>query len=256
MALGSEKELQQFKNRLKDLARKSFNQNMYTFTPMLGMMEQTIFWNMIEELSYAGYEVYGGRENAERVMIRFGNPVDFGYEEEFPITLIHMKPLLAKFSDNFSHRDFLGALMNLGIDRGLLGDIIVLEKQGYLFCQTPIADFICDTLQKVKHTNIKCVIATDLQEYEEAKPTPEEHNVASERLDVLVASIYNLSRSKSILLFREKKIFVSGRLCENNSRVCKEGEVIQVRGFGKFFYDGIGLTTKKGKYRVRVRVFR
>lgn len=256
MAATTEKEIAQFKSRLKDLARRSYEQNMFTFTPMLGLMEQTIFYEMEQELSYAGYAVFGGHDHAERVMIRFGNPEELGYEEAFPIVLIHMKPLLQKFSDEFSHRDFLGALMNLGINRDLLGDILVGDKQGFLFCQTSIADFICQELTKVKHTNILCSQAYELEEYEEKPPVMEEHLVSSERLDGLVAQIYHLSRSQSLELFRDKKVFVNGRLTEQNSRSCKIGEVVNVRGFGKFIYDGIGNTTKKGKQRVKIRIYR
>lgn len=256
MAVTTEKEIAQFKSRLKELARRSYEQNMFTFTPMLGFMEQTLFGELEEELRYAGYRVFGGRENAERVMIRFGKPEELGYEEEFPIVLIHMKPLLQKFSDDFSHRDFLGALMNLGISRDLLGDILVGDRQGFLFCQESIAEFICKELTQVKHTHISCNIASELSEYKEKPPVEEEHLVASERLDGLVAQIYNLSRSQSLTLFRDKKVFVNGKLTENNSRSCKPGEIINVRGFGKFIYDGIGYTTKKGKQRVKIRIYR
>ena len=256
MAVTTEKEVAQFKSRLKELARRSYEQNMFTFTPMLGFIEQTIFGELEEELSYAGYTIFGGHENAERVVIRFGKPEELGYEEPFPIVLIHMKPLLQKFSDEFSHRDFLGALMNLGISRDLLGDILVGDRQGFLFCQASIAEFICRELTQVKHTHISCSIASELSEYEEKPPVEEEHLVASERLDGLVAQIYNLSRSQSLTLFRDKQVFVNGRLTENNSRGCKPGEVVNVRGFGKFIYDGIGYTTKKGKQRVKIRIYR
>jgi len=256
MAVTTEKDIVQFKSRLKELARRSYEQNMFTFTPMLGLIEQTILGEIESELRYAGMTVFGGHEHAERVMVRFGKPEELGYEEPFPIVLIHMKPLLQKFSDDFSHRDFLGALMNLGISRDLLGDILVGDRQGFLFCQSSIAEFICNELTQVKHTHISCSIAEKLSEYEEKPPVEEEHLVASERLDGLVAEIYHLSRSQSLTLFREKRVFVNGRLMENNSRSCKPGEVVNVRGFGKFIYDGIGYTTKKGKQRVRIRIYR
>ncbi len=256
MAVASDKDVLQLKSRLKELARRSYEQNMFTFTPMLGFMEQTIFGELEEELRYAGITIFGGREHAERVMIRFGNPAELGYEEAFPITLIHMKPLLQKFSDDFSHRDFLGALMNLGISRDLLGDILVGDRQGFLFCQTSIAEFICNELTQVKRTHISCSVAEKLSEYEEKPPVEEEHLVASERLDGLIAQIYHLSRSKSLELFRDKLVFVNGRMTEHNSRSCKPGEVVNVRGFGKFIYDGIEYTTKKGKQRVRIRIYR
>ncbi len=256
MAVATDKEILQFKSRLKELARRSYEQNMFVFTPMLGFSEQTIFGQLEEELRYAGYTIFGGHENAERVMIRFGKEEELGYAEDFPITLIHIKPLLEKFSDDFSHRDFLGALMNLGISRDLLGDILVGDKQGFLFCQSSIAEFICQELTQVKRTHVSCNIASELSEYQETPPAEEEHLVASERLDGLIAQVYHLSRSQSLTLFRDKKVFINGRLTENNSRSCKNGEVINVRGFGKFIYDGIGYTTKKGKQRVKIRIYR
>lgn len=256
MAVSTDKEIAQFKSRLKELARRSYEQNMFTFTPFLGLMEQTILGELEEELRYAGITFFGGREHAERVMVRFGKTEELGYEEVFPIVLIHMKPLLQKFSDDFSHRDFLGALMNLGISRDLLGDILVGDRQGFLFCQASIAEFICAELTQVRHTHISCVMASELSEYQEKPPAEEEHLVASERLDGLIAQIYHLSRSQSLELFRNKLVFVNGRLTENNSRSCKVGEVINVRGYGKFIYDGIGYTTKKGKQRVKIRIYR
>lgn len=256
MAVSTDKEIAQFKSRLKELARRSYEQNMFTFTPFLGLMEQTVFGELEEELRYAGITFFGGRDHAERVMVRFGKPEELGYEEAFPIVLIHMKPLLQKFSDDFSHRDFLGALMNLGISRDLLGDILVGDRQGFLFCQASIAEFICAELTQVRHTHISCVTAKELSEYQEKPPTEEEHLVASERMDGLIAQIYHLSRSQSLELFRNKLVFVNGRLTEHNSRSCKVGEVINVRGYGKFIYDGIGYTTKKGKQRVKIRIYR
>ena len=256
MAAATDKEITQFKSRLKELARRSYEQNMFTFTPFLGLMEQTLFWELESELRYACYTIAGGHENAERIMVRFGKAEELGYEEDFPIVLVHMKPLLQKFSDDFSHRDFLGALMNLGISRDLLGDILIGDRQGFLFCQSSIAPFICEELTKVKHTHIACKIAEELSEYKEKEPVAEEHLVASERLDGMIAQIYNLSRSQSLTLFSDKKVFVNGKLTENNSRACKEGEVVNVRGFGKFIYDGIGYTTKKGKQRIYVRIYR
>lgn len=256
MAVETEKEINQFKSRLRELARRSYEQNVFTFTPMLGFMEQTIFGEMEEELRYAGYIIFGGHEHAERVMIRFGKVEELGYEEPFPIVLIHIKPLLQKFSDTFSHRDFLGALMNLGISRDLLGDILVGDRQGYLFCQTSIAEFICAELGQVKHTHVSCSLADTLTQYEEKTPKEETHTVSSERLDGLVAQIYQLSRSQSLTLFQDKRVFVNGRLTENNSRLCKAGEIVNVRGFGKFIYDGIGYTTKKGKLCIKIRIYR
>ena len=116
-------ELQQQKNRFHDLAERSYARDLFTFTGFLGLGEQDAFWQEEPKLKYAGYTLYGGCENADRVMVRFGNAEKFGYDVPFPIVCIHIRPLASKFADELTHRDFLGALMNLGIDRSTLGDI-------------------------------------------------------------------------------------------------------------------------------------
>ena len=95
------------KERLKDLAEVSFSQGRYTFTHFLSLAEQDEFYTIEPELRYAGITVSGGCDGAERQMIRFGNPEEFGYEEEFPISCIHCRPMAAKFAEKCNHRDVL-----------------------------------------------------------------------------------------------------------------------------------------------------
>ena len=115
MSVENEKEIQQLKNRIRELADKSYNQNQYTFTGFLGLAEQDALWQVEREVKFAGITLYGGREEAERKILRFGSEAELGYEQPFPICCIRIRPLSAKFADKLSHRDYLGALMNLGI---------------------------------------------------------------------------------------------------------------------------------------------
>jgi RNA-binding protein YlmH len=72
------------------------------------------------------------------------------------------------------------------------------------------------------------------------------------RYDVVIAKMVHLSRSSCVSLFREKKIFVNGRQMENNSGVMKEGDVVSVRGYGKFVCDSILGETRKGNLSVQL----
>ena len=77
---------------------------------------------------------------------------------------------------------------------------------------------------------------------------------SSERIDGIIAKVYHLSRSQSIELFRGKKIYVNSRLCENNSYQMKDKDVVSVRGYGKFVYNGVNNLTKKGKLSVNANI--
>lgn len=252
MTIDTEKDIGQFKNRLKDLADKSYKQNIFTFTSFLGLPEQDIFWQIEREIKHVGFTLSLG----DRKIIRFGNPEELGYEEAFPIVCVHITPLLAKFADTLSHRDFLGALMNLGIDRSTLGDIVVGEKEGYLYCIDSIAGFICENLTKVRHTNVRCQVVEDAAKILQEEPVEQKVQVSSERLDGVIAKVYQMSRGDVLEYFRAKRVFVNGRLCENNSKALKPRDVINVRGHGKFSYEGVSYETKKGKLNISVKVYK
>ena len=256
MAQENEKEIQQLKNRLRDLAERSYTQGIFTFTGFLGLSEQEIFWHQERELRHAEYALEGGCQGADRVVIRFGSEAELGYTVPFPIVCIHISPLQQKFADDLSHRDFLGALMNLGIDRSTLGDIKVGDKEAYLFCLDSISDFICENLTQVRHTHVRCTVTQDFAAIPQEEPEVINIQVPSLRVDAVLSRVYNMSREKSLELFRTGKVYVNGRLCENNSRLLKTGETVNARGFGKFSLSSEPRETKKGKLAVEAAVYR
>ena len=255
MPLTSEKDLQQLKNRLLELAEKSYSRSIYTYTPFLGLSEQQVFHAVAKDVSYAGYDMNGGSPICERKIIRFGNQDNLGYDEPYPITHMELRPVTPKFAENLTHRDFLGAIMNLGIERSTIGDIFLQEQGAILFCHENIAEYIIDNLDRVKHTNIKCRIPKGEAVLEVAKPRPVSLTVASVRIDGVIAKLYNISRNNSQDLFRAGKVFVNGILVEDTGYRLKESDAVTVRGYGKFLYYGQTGMSKKGKDRVEVGVY-
>lgn len=242
-----QKEDEILKKRLIELAERSYQNNIYTFTDFLGIADINIFYENENLLRYAGVSIWGGNEICERKLIRFGDKGTLMYEEEFPIVTLIIRPLMAKFADELTHRDILGALMNLGIERGVIGDIFLNNNCAYVFCLKSIAEYICDSLSRVKHTTVLCKVYEDdvsltLHEYQEMVI-----QISSERIDGVIAKSLNLSRSQVIPLFKEKKVYVNGRLMENLSHILKNNDIITVRGFGRILYHGVSGTSKKGK---------
>lgn len=242
--------------RLLDLANKSYKQNMFTFTDFLSEGEMSDFYQNKSEFDFVKYTIFGGYEASERNIIRFGDSEELGYEEEFPIVCIKITPILEKFSEQLSHRDYLGAIMNLGIDRGKTGDILVKNKVAYLFCKKEMEDFIMENLYKIRHTNITLTQVDKEEAIGESDIEAKEFLVASERIDGVISGVYNKSRSQCVNLFREHKVFVNGKLYENNSGVLKENDMVSVRGFGRFRYMGVVKSTAKGKYRIEVLLYK
>lgn len=248
-------EKRELKSHITDLAERSFEHNVYTFSGFLSMAEQAEILAFEHEIRYAGFSFFGGTDSCERQMIRFGTPETLGYEEDFPISCVEIKPLNKKFSDNLTHRDFLGALMNLGIERDRTGDIIVRDNTAYVFAETKMADYICETLSQVKHTSVICKV--DAKCPDEAAPVTEEEQfiISSERCDAVLAAVYRISRTKSNELFSEKSVFINGRQCEKTSAKLNGGDIISVRGFGKFIYGGSLGDTRKGRLKITIKKY-
>ena len=240
---------------LKDLALRSYSSGIYTFSNFLNESEISSLRSIEKDISYAGVTLYGGAENAERCLVRFGSETLLGYDQEFPITCLKIEPLLMKFAEDFSHRDVLGALMSLQIERELTGDIYCREGRAYVFCIDRIAGYIIENLHQIKHTNVS---VTEISPSDKEFPGPEFKEqqiiVSSERLDGIISKTFNLSRSQSQELFKSGKIFINGRICESPGAVCKAGDKISVRGFGKFIYTGSEGITKKGRLKASIHL--
>ena len=227
------------RRKILDTANKSYNQNIYTYTGFLGLSELAIYNSMKKELQFAYPSTFGGSESSERQIIRFGSP--------------EISPLTPKFAQELEHRDYLGAIMNLGIERSLIGDILIKEKDAYVYCMNHIAEFITDNLTTVKHNHVRATVCDEIPDIIRPVLTEFEVIAASARIDAVVASITKLSRSSALEFFSAKKVFLNGMNIENNSAQLKPGDILVIRGFGKFIFDGCGNETRKGRVYVHMR---
>lgn len=245
-----------FRKRLLDLADQSYRQCIYTYTGFLSMDERDLYERMKVELAYAAPQIWGEQDACERCMVGFGSEEQLGYPGIFPICRMTAEPVSEKFAEEITHRDVLGALMHLGIERSLIGDIIVRGKTAWFYSTDTIAPFLTSNLVQIRHNHVLCKEV--IGEIPELTPVlePAVFNVASPRLDAVAAALTGQSRSRTSSLFREKKVFVNGRVRDDGSMQLSPGDVISLRGYGKAIYDGVLGETKKGRSRIAVRRYR
>lgn len=238
--------------RFEELAHRSMERGYTVYSDFLGLSEISEFCAVRFSVPT---DLWGGYEGAERCVVCFGDREYFSDNTDYPIKCILIKPVNQKFADTLSHRDFLGSLMGLGIRREVLGDIIISENCGYLFCLENIVDYIIENLTQVRHTTVKCEITEEIPT--DALPQPENREiiVSSERLDVIVSAIYKMSRSQVLPIFHTEKVFVNGAVKTSPSVTVNVGDKVSVRGFGRFIYKGVLRTTKKDRLVISVEVF-
>ncbi len=251
-----EKEEQFLRKRLQDLANTAYNKGIRVFTDFLNLNEQNIAISLKHELPRIKYFTNGGFREAERKILCFCEDDQVKEEEiAYPIACIKVEPLNQKFSDSLNHRDFLGAVLNLGIERTKIGDIIIDTNEGYLFVHKGISEFIMEELTRVKHTQVKTSLMDKQEFHYQPKVKEVSGTVSSVRLDSILSVAFNTSRSSLSGLIEGGKVSVGGKLVISNSYNLKENDIVSVRGMGKFKYIGTSYQTKKGRYSVKVHLY-
>lgn len=248
-------ETELLKKRFIELAKKSYNSGIFVFTDFLGLGEQSAFADVGGEIRGIHYTAFGGADGAERIIIRFGSEDELGYELPFPIKTLRVEPENQKFSDKLTHRDFLGAILNLGIERRCIGDIVIIDNVGYVFVKEEIADFIIDSLFRIRHTEVRVSVVDALPEGELYRTEARTVQISSERLDAVVARVFSLSREDAQRLFTKGLVFVNGRCIESTSHTPKPGDKLSVRGHGRMIYRGISGLSRKGKLNVAIELY-
>ncbi|MCI9306497.1 MAG: RNA-binding protein [Lachnospiraceae bacterium] len=240
------REEQQTEKRLLDLGQTAYQRGIVTYSNFLNLNEQNILYGIRSELSYLRIESFGGYETAERQMAAFVPDAPL-FCPEYPIDCIQIEPLQVKFAESLSHRDYLGAILNLGLERSKTGDILVEEDRAYLFCESRIADFICENLTRIRHTAIMAGRVEKESFSYEPKMRKIRGTAASIRLDSLLSLAFGASRSSLTGLIEGGKVFVNGSLVTSNGYQPKEGDLVSVRGMGRFRFQESGGKSKKGR---------
>ncbi len=242
------------KKRIRDLAEMAYQRDIVTFTDFLDLNEQNMIVSLPNGQAGVSTRLWGGYELAERRITAF-IPDALSYDWEYPLTCLEIRPLDTRFQGLPGHRDFLGSLMNLGIERSMLGDLIVGEDCAWIYCLSHMSAYICENLTRVKHSSVS---VQDLGMYQ-PKAAKEFKTicgtVASVRLDVLLKIAFGCARSMANELIGGGKVFVNGKLVTSNGYTPKAGDIISARGMGKFQYIGELSTTKKGRLQIQINKY-
>jgi len=238
---------------LLDLCRRNGKTGLWHFSAFLSPAEQDDFLRCPEAAGFS-CQFFGGYEAAERKILAAGSEAESG-PPEWPLCCVAILPKSDRFAEPLTHRDYLGAILGLGIDRSLIGDILVRDGRAWVLCLSAASDLLVSSLTQVRRTAVVAEQTTpDIPELQ-PRYADLRINVASERLDAVIASFAGLSRSEADKLFRAEKVFVNGRVVLDRSDHLKPGDILSIRGFGKAIYDGLERETRKNRLWVCLRKY-
>jgi RNA-binding protein YlmH len=240
--------LQHFERRLEEL-----NGNRTLTSPFLDPRQLELAETKLQEDKDLSYTVYGGYPDAERNLL-------FIFPSQQKARLPELDIIQVSWNDSHNrigHRDFLGAVLALGLKRDQVGDIILTEEnQAYLFLVTGKGEYICASLFEVNKSKVSCALIEVGQ-----LPTPRDDSreirgtVASLRLDAVVSIGFKLPRSRVVLLIKAGLARVNWRPVNSPSLQLKEGDQVSLRGRGRLVVDIVEGETRKGRIHLKLKKY-
>ncbi|MGL4873656.1 MAG: RNA-binding protein [Clostridium sp.] len=208
-------------------------------------------WKTLEEkikLKDFKIESFGIFSDAERKVISFNNT----YDIEYPVKVLKIKNK-SKFK-NLTHKDYLGSLMNLGIKRSKIGDLIVKDDCCYVCVLEDIANYIKANLAKISSSSCEVdILEEDLDINHNF--TEEIINIQSIRLDSIIAKITKKSRSIAEDLISNGSVLINYSISRDKSKEIKKDDRITIRKYGKYILGDISGNTKSGKLKIIIKKY-
>ena len=236
---------------LLDLAKVSHAGDISVFSDFLNVREVAVLKRQVADLPVGRFFLFGGIEDAERVMVCFPASYEERENIEFPISCIEIQIKSSKFESNsLTHRDFLGAILGVGIDRKLIGDIYTVSEdksvvKAFVLCQNKISDYLISELCQIGRCQVTCTKSKIKDIIAVRKIEDKYGTVPSLRLDVIIGEALNLSRTKVKALIDSEKVAVNSAQISSSHYQVMPKDIISVRGYGKFiFYESLGFTKK------------
>lgn len=257
------------------------NKNQIQYTDFLDTYQQSIVIKALSLIGENKYVLDGGYDEAERKVlfmypdklkdIFLSEDLNEEYNENINQnsnlkennTVINQNVkvisiiLPQDLQGTYHHSEYLGGIMKLGIKREKIGDIIVNETGADILVLDEMADYLKLHLQDLTRFQKAEILIKEISELTILPVKKEEIVILipQMRLDVIISEILHMSRSKADEIVSEERVFVNYELKTKNATMLKQGDILTVRGKGKFEIGEVLFQTSKGKLRLQVNKY-
>lgn len=244
-----------FVQHLFDLAERSRRMDCPVFTDFMTTKELSMFIKAKSSFRDVRVELWGGHEDCDHKM---GGFFPTYYEESlisdyFPVQCLSIQATNIKYAKEIRHRDYLGAILNLGIERSMIGDIRISNHTAYVFCNQEFVPFLMSELKLVRKTAVRCEVIENIQQIPPQEYEITARSVASLRLDNVVAAMIGSARGAASELISQGKVLANYEERTSNSYCCQDNTVITIKGYGKYkLFAKEQDLTKKGKQKITI----
>lgn len=237
--------------RLEDLSSRCARSGAVTFTPFLTPAEQVTALCWMKHRCDCETLLFGGHETCERKILFF---VPEWMEDFSPEDHIAALKLEAAFGTP-GHRDYMGALLGMGVKREVVGDIWVDGQAATVFCSPSVAEHLA-LIEQAGRVSVKAsVIPLSEVSPPELKRRPVSFTVQSPRLDAVCSDLFRISRETAAKQIRLGAAALNYLPCMKPDASVKEGDVISLKGSGKAQIVSVGGQSRKGRLFVNAEIY-
>lgn len=246
-------------SKLFDKIQMTEKQNKVQTTDFLSPTELQIVKNVLNLIQCKNYIIYGVVDNAQRnAIVFYPEKLETVFQEnKFDFNSLFNCIRVINNNEKYDHKIYLGGLMKLGVKKEKIGDIIVYDNGADIIINKDITKFLMSSLNELTRFSKSKLTIIDLkevtqkeQEYKDLKII-----VSSLRLDNIVSELSKTSRSKSIEILKQERVFINYKNEIKATKSISEKDVITIRGIGKFIIDEISGNTRSGRYIIQVKKF-
>ncbi|MBQ3414031.1 MAG: hypothetical protein IJH39_01495 [Clostridia bacterium] len=221
-------------------------------TDFLDMYQISIVENFLRKIKFQNYCLYGGHSEAERkILIVFPEKYNMNMVEKNYTKIV--KAIRIKLPEDdigkFNHRNYLGGIVKLGINREKVGDILVFDNGADIIVKNETAEILkteLQTLTRFQNATMEIIEITDIRK-QEIKIEEIKIIVPSLRLDNIVSDLAKTSRTKAVQIIDSERVFINGQCETKQSKSVKVQDIITIRGKGRFVIKEISGTTRSGR---------
>lgn len=241
-----------FVDKAIDWVEQAAYQHKVKRTDFLDPRQAYILSTLVNRNNDVHMRLDGGYKDAERKRALIAPDYRSLEDEEVGISVLSLSSPDNKLED-LDHGDFMGAILGLGIKRDKIGDIWVIPGGCHFLAASETADFLRLHLNQVHRVRVHAeVLSTDALITVPVQLEEHTFTVASLRLDAIVGDVYRLSRAKAQVPIQAGRCRINWKPAADPSTLLKEGDVVSLKGFGRFRVLEVEGMTKKGRIRIRV----
>ena len=229
-------------------------------TNFLNMQQISLVESFLEKIKYTNYILWGGYGKAERqVLIIYPDKLNKEMVEKNYTKIMSIIRIKLQEADygKYSHRNYLGGIIKLGLEREKIGDILVTKEGADIIALNEAKTFLLQELPMLTRFNGSNIIEETIDNLNKTEQQIEiiKIIVPSVRIDNFVSDLARTSRTKALDIIKSERVFVNGKLEIKTSKQIKVDDIITIRGKGRFVVKGFIGTTRSGRTIVEIEKY-